>query len=242
MAPGIPLPIWRKENLVQLGKAYEYLNQFPWFEPYLHLIIASQSERTDKGWLARMFRDTTRYIAVRPLAELTLSSNPACTYTFPVPTGTVGKQKLVDDMAFSIVSAASFRISPRENSRLANAVESSISLKDKLIYSVTTTFCYRSSDRTSQSYQFEYLPSTHQIGAAVTELCEKHGHVRKRRASDGSVFRFHALTPVALIVAMMLSSRTFGTIMHTFDIYGAMPEHQPSTFDITNFCRIPHHL
>ena len=208
------------------------MDRFPWLEIFFHQCIESQGRPKKKGWLTGMLKLTTRYIAVRPLSELDLTSNPACTYYYAVPDAQVGVEKAIDLTAFCITSpGVSFRLSERSGAQTVN--EGDVSTHDQLVYSVNTTFCYGFFPNTRKEYCFEYLPSTHSVRDGVTTLCERYGHVHARKVDKEKVF-FDSLEPTAIVVSRLISLRSLGDILCTFDIYDT------SNIPMTRFCTAKH--
>jgi hypothetical protein len=203
---------------VQLEKAFDYINRFPWLEQFFHECVKNRG-CNDKGWMTAMLRDATRYIAVRPFAGLNLDANLACSYHYAVLDAEVGIEKKVDLMAFCpTMPGVSFRLSKRSGTQ--TVTEGSILSRDVLQYSASATFCYGPFPNTRKRYRFEYLPSTRSIRGSITELCENYGHVQATSV-DGRKRFSDVFEPEAIIISQVIHLRSFGEIFRSFDIYEA---------------------
>ena len=231
-ATGIPRSTRPEENIVQLEKAFEYINRFPWLELFFHECIATKGN-TDKGWMTKMLRKETRHIAVQPIKKLNLDRNPACCYFYPVPDGEVGVEKEVDTIAFVLTAPGiSFRLSRPSGTQ--TVTEANFSARSQISYSVSATLCYQFASQPRDEYNFEYLASTHSIRSAVTELCERYGHTYAVRLGEKKCF-FDTIRAEAIVVTRLISFREFGDIFRTFDIYDLR-----SQLGITDLCRKEH--
>jgi hypothetical protein len=203
-------------DTMNLGTAFGYINQFPWLEPFFQECIKNQGCK-DKGWMTAMLKGATRYIAIRPIGELNLNSNPAYSYHYPVPAAEVGVEKGVDMMAFCPTRpGVSFRLSKPSGPQ--TVTDGSISSRGAIQDSVSATFCYGFFPNCKPAYHFEYLPSTHSIRGGITMLCERYGHIHARIVNGKKCF-FDTIEPEAIVVSRCISLQGFGDIFRTFDIW-----------------------
>ena len=206
---------------MQFDKAFRYMNRFPWLEAYFEKVVRHECDSGNRGWIVAMFRNT-RYIAARPIARLDLDSTQTCMYEFPIPKPQVGAEKPVDMMAFCATSPVMFRMSRKFGKQTVE--DCSVATEDRLTYSGSATLCFRFRTQPRDKYLFEYLPSTHSIRDAITELCAKYGH------SDN-------LEPLGIVVSRLIWSGTHFEIFRTFDIYA--PElHR--FWGVEGFCKAKH--
>ncbi len=213
---------------MQLEKAYAYLDQFPWLAKYFEKLL----QPTGMGTLAHVLRNTTRYIAVRPIENLDLASTQTFHYNFRVPKPQIGAEKPVDLMAFCITSPMVFQLSKPIGKQEVREVENaSVATESVLTYSGDATLCYRFQRHPPSDYHFEYLPSTHSIRDAITAHCEKYGHVTR---PEGWKNDTDIIEPQAIVVSRMLWSETHFEIFRTFDIYA--PASHQSWHGMKRFC------
>jgi hypothetical protein len=219
---------------MRLEEAFGYINQFPWFEQYLRETTL-KSKENDRGALTNLLRNSTRYIAVRPLESLDLTSTRTCCYHYLVPKAEVGAEKPVDMRAFCITSPVTFRLSAKCGSQTV-VEDNNFAVDLRLDYSANATFCYRFSDQYGRGdCHFEYLPSTHRIDDAVTDLCTRFGHTH-RVVGRGYDYFTDTLDPVAIVVVRQIWIDTFGGIIFlTFDLYPFFPH-----AGMASLCRTKH--
>jgi len=218
---------------MRLKEAFDYINQFPWFERYLWETTL-KGEEQDRGALADLLRNSTRYIAVRPPESIDLTSTRTCCYRYPVPRAEVGAEKPVDMRAFCVTSPVAFRLSKKGGSQMV-AEDNDFPVDLRLDYSASVTFCYRFSHQRGQDdCLFEYLPSTHRIDDAITDLCARFGHTY-RVEGRGYDYIADALDPVAIVVSRQIWIDSFGAIFRTFDLYPYTPH-----AGMDRLCRVNH--
>jgi len=217
---------------MQLEKAFEYIDRFPWLQQYFEKIAFNPVR--GKGDLPHKLRDLTRWIAVKPIESLDLNTTQTFHYDFRAPSPQIGVEKPVDLMAFSITSPAVVKLDkPWGEQKIQKVKEVSFDREDTFTYSGSATFCWHFLEHADNRYMFEHLTSARSIRDTITGLCGSYGH--------------QTLQPQAVIVSRMFASeRRYHEILYSFDIYApppqmCLPNRPCQHWGMKQFCRSRRH-